>query len=263
MTKKQVPNQKPEENQISNDEGDENYLKKLLFSSPDIILNIDRQYNIISINRQSLKTLDIHKDVLGKNIFSLLKPEVRATGMEIVNRCVESGEIQTWEHPLINDIWISSRIVPIKQSDGQISELMVVGTEITNQRAARIALLRQHKQFEELLNTVNVILWEADPQTLKFTFINHKVEEILGFPISLWLNEKNFFLNRIHPDDRNYVMDRFKKGIKENIGSDYNFRIIHKNGEALWFKISFSVVIDTWDQDEGNSIIRIRGIMLT
>ena len=47
-----------------------------------------------------------------------------------------------------------------------------------------------------LINGLDAILWEADPNTLQFSFGSERAEAILGYPVEQWLKEPNFWVDR-------------------------------------------------------------------
>ena len=49
-------------------------------------------------------------------------------------------------------------------------------------------------------------MWEADPATLEITFVSHRAEDLLGYPVRRWLDEPAFWRTLIHPDDREAVL---------------------------------------------------------
>ena len=55
------------------------------------------------------------------------------------------------------------------------------------------------KQFGNLIDSVGGILWTADFGTLTMGFINKQAERTLGYPVSDWLNQENFWQDHIHP----------------------------------------------------------------
>src|SRR4051812_38921052 len=53
-----------------------------------------------------------------------------------------------------------------------------------------------------LLAALPAIAWSASAHTFRFTYINSAAERLLGYPVERWLEEPNFWLDHIHPDDR-------------------------------------------------------------
>ncbi len=46
---------------------------------------------------------------------------------------------------------------------------------------------------ETLVNSIDGIVWEADPVSMRFTFISVRAETILGYPIGRWLSDRWFW----------------------------------------------------------------------
>src|SRR3954471_15459095 len=66
----------------------------------------------------------------------------------------------------------------------------------------------QREGFGELLDRITAVVWEADPVTLRLTFVSRHAEDLLGYPLGRWLDEPDFAAQVIHPDDRAMVRGR-------------------------------------------------------
>jgi uncharacterized protein YuzE len=53
-------------------------------------------------------------------------------------------------------------------------------------------LRESRRRFEDLVESIEGIVWEADAQTFQATFVSHQAERILGFPVALWIGEPHF-----------------------------------------------------------------------
>ncbi len=90
------------------------------------------------------------------------------------------------------------------------------------QEAARvdnpeIALLKASRnQFQSLVQTIDGIIWEADAQTLEFTFVSDQVKHILGFSPEEWLGDPDFWKNHIHADDREEAINYCHRQTQES-----------------------------------------------
>ena len=61
--------------------------------------------------------------------------------------------------------------------------------ERSNQRlqdAVSHAVAAQYR-YQDLVNSVDGIVWEADAATLRFSFVSSQAERILGYPVDRWL----------------------------------------------------------------------------
>ena len=58
-----------------------------------------------------------------------------------------------------------------------------------DERAAEAA----QQRFTNLLNSIESIVWEAEPSTFKFSLVICHAGRILGYPIEMWLGEPTFW----------------------------------------------------------------------
>ncbi|MER3423563.1 MAG: hypothetical protein C4293_10350, partial [Nitrospiraceae bacterium] len=66
------------------------------------------------------------------------------------------------------------------------------------------------QRYRDLVEGLNAIVWEADADPWKFTFVNQQGQTILGHPVESWYQEPNFWIDLIHPDDRRHVVSACK-----------------------------------------------------
>jgi len=45
------------------------------------------------------------------------------------------------------------------------------------------ALQQARRQHQELIDSIEGIVWEADAATLRFTFVSQWAEQLLGYPV--------------------------------------------------------------------------------
>ena len=141
--------------------------------------------------------------------------------------------------------------------------LLAVGGSVALQRralraetAARIAAESAARRFEELVQGLDAIVWEADPQTLALTFVSEYAETMLGYPVDRWLDEPQFWDGLIHPDDRDTVT-ALRRRILAGQGHELEYRVIAADGRALWVRDVVHVV-----RDEEGQPRRLRGVMV-
>ncbi len=56
--------------------------------------------------------------------------------------------------------------------------------------------------LESLLQSVNEIVWCTSADGSELLFVNRAIEKIYGRPLEKLVEHKNFWLDAIHPDDR-------------------------------------------------------------
>ena len=47
-------------------------------------------------------------------------------------------------------------------------------------------MLIKERSFLRVLDAANIIPWECDPQTWRFTYVGSPAERILGYPLDQW-----------------------------------------------------------------------------
>lgn len=83
-------------------------------------------------------------------------------------------------------------------------------------------------------NADGAFLWEADADTMRISYVSAGVEELLGFPRLRWLDELNFLLERVHPDER-AALDELLRKAKGGMDQRCEHRFVHEDGRVVWF----------------------------
>lgn len=96
------------------------------------------------------------------------------------------------------------------------------------------------QRFEKLLHCIDGIAWEADPATLRFTYISAQAESMLGYRSADWYAE-GFWAAHLHPQDReqtiNYCASQTRGGNKHAL----EYRMLAADGRVVWLKTSVGV----------------------
>jgi PAS domain S-box-containing protein len=90
--------------------------------------------------------------------------------------------------------------------------------------------------FQDIVEEVDAILWRGDAATGRYTFVSRRAEELLGFPAARWIDEPDFWLERIHPEDRDWAASYRRKQLRERAEHEAEYRVVASDGRALWFR---------------------------
>jgi len=151
--------------------------------------------------------------------------------------------------------WFQVRVNRLLTADGDEVRVLVAHEEITELQAAGRALDRSEERYRLLIEGSGVIAWEADPDTSDFTFVSARAEALLGFPLEAWY-EPGFWVNRIHPDDREWVPRYSVERIARHEDHRFIYRMIAADGRVVWIEDFVSVVV------RENRPIKLRGVMI-
>lgn len=106
--------------------------------------------------------------------------------------------------------------------------------------------------LEELIHSLDGIVWEADAATFQVLFVSNQAERILGYPVRQWLEDPDFWINHLHPDDKDWVVNFNEQAIKSHEDHHIEYRMVSADGRVLWFRDLVTVTVD----DDGKPLLR-------
>jgi two-component system, cell cycle sensor histidine kinase and response regulator CckA len=111
------------------------------------------------------------------------------------------------------------------------------------------------QRYDELVADIDGIVWEADAETLQFTFVSGQAERCLGYPRARWL-EPGFWAAQLHADDRDRVVQCCKDVARAKTKLELEFRMIAADRGSVWLRGKISVLVLPGEP------LKLRGIML-
>ncbi|MCF0040879.1 PAS domain-containing protein [Dyadobacter fanqingshengii] len=126
--------------------------------------------------------------------------------------------------------------------DGQCIRIYGAIQDIHDRKLAELGLLESRNRFESLVQTVDGIVWEADVNTLEFSFVSDQSSRILGYPPEEWIKTKNFWQSHIHPDDLEHAIGYCHRQTREGRNHIFDYRMISADGNIVWIKDIVSVI---------------------
>ncbi|HYN89309.1 MAG TPA: PAS domain S-box protein, partial [Ardenticatenaceae bacterium] len=122
----------------------------------------------------------------------------------------------------------------------------------------RVSQSRQQlrERYEHLVNSIDGIVWEADANTVEFSFVSQQAERLLGYPTSRWVSEPTFWQEHIHPDDRDWAVPFCAIATSEMRPHEFEYRMIAADGRIVWLRDIVTVGV------ENRRPVRLQGIMV-
>jgi PAS domain S-box-containing protein len=91
--------------------------------------------------------------------------------------------------------------------------------------------------------SVQAIIWNADPETLRFSLVNKEAERILGYWIERWYNEVSFLRRHLHPKDVDCVLAICAKAAEDGKRHEFDHRMVAVDGRVVWFHTSVNLSV--------------------
>lgn len=97
--------------------------------------------------------------------------------------------------------------------------------------------------YKTLVESTRAIPWKIDWSTQQFAYIGPQIEALLGWPPDAWKTVADW-AERMHPDDRAWVVDFCVAQSKSGVDHEADYRALTKQGDYVWIRDVVHVVRD-------------------
>ena len=222
------------------------YAEKIVASVPSGLLVLAADLRVLSANRSFLESFFLRRDdTLGRGLEEL----VRAEGL--VRRAHEVMQTGTAQSDLPFDFYLPHRretrpvrvtITSIRIEEQEDARLLLIVEDLSEEERLLAARKESEQRFQDLVQGLDAIVWEADATSLRFSFVSQRARTVLGFPTGRWLDEPDFFSARIHPEDRARVMTVFRAALARGEDHEFEYRALRTSGDVVWLRDIVRVV---------------------
>ncbi len=190
----------------------------------------------------------VHKEDLEK--FQAQFDEViadRRVDIELEMRFLRKDGSAMWGHTTA--VWQFN-------AEGEPTYCIHLIQDINQRKYAVDALAQTREKYEGLINTLEGIVWEANPETFEFSFVSPQAERILGYPVDKWLNQPRFWRNHVHPEDLQRAIEASDEARRNKCGYELEYRIVAADGNPVWLRDTVGVV------QQNGQVCTLRGVMI-
>ena len=229
---------------------------------PDLLMRMSADGNELEfISNSHFNLIDLDKHWDQTKIADVLPPDLVQIRLRYVQAALASGKIKIYEQEILNSgmtCYEEVRIVPLPND-----EVLVMVRDITERRKieqdraqVEAALLVSEERLKLALEVSENGLWDWWITTGSSYFSN-RFYEMLGYTPGEIGMAVDFWATIIHPDDRNWVMERLNAHLRDqSIPYAFEYRLRCKSGAWKWIANYGKVV----SRDEHGNPLRIIGI---
>lgn len=138
--------------------------------------------------------------------------------------------------------WVNDEQRLIRDPGGEPVEVTGSWSDITERKTAEAAAVAARQRIEHLLSSSPAVIYSFNATgDYAPTFISRNVRDLLGYERDEYLNDRDFWQNRIHPADRPRILKAYDRLFEEgHLSNEYRFR--RKDGSYCWVSDELQVI---------------------
>jgi PAS domain S-box-containing protein len=129
------------------------------------------------------------------------------------------------------------RVEPLRDQEGQIVGTTGVAEDVSDVKRAQ-------DSYQSLVERVRVVVWRGNPETLEFTFVAPQAAELLGYPAEHWVEQSSFWVEHLHPQDRDRIVRACRAATREARSHEMEYRLRAKDGRWVWVRDMVDPVVE-------------------
>lgn len=200
---------------------------------------VDRDGNILLVNRAAVETTDLHPDTLvgtqfGESAWWSGSPEGRRR-FERARRRALAGVQTSFHAELVTKAGarlMEVTLTPIREDDGSIPSFVVSATDIGERQAIASQLQESEDRFREVAHSASFLVWMSDEQG-EFSFVNQPWLDFTGRRLEQELGQG--WKTALHPADRRQALTAYYRAIERRRAFSVECRFRAQTREDGWF----------------------------
>ena len=78
-----------------------------------------------------------------------------------------------------------------------------------------------------------MVLWDADVENWRFTYVSDQAKKLLGYPLAQWY-EPDFLASHLHPEDKHRIFCQRQSRVADS--KEFVFRMFASDGRTVWVR---------------------------
>jgi two-component system cell cycle sensor histidine kinase/response regulator CckA len=211
------------------------FLSSLLDHAPAPIYVVGRDGQYRLVNRGWEQTLaKSREEAVGKTRNELWPAETARSMSEVDQHILRTGKAfiseEALDTPTGHRLYHSVKF-PVFDSAGHVDSVGGISIDITGIKRTEIALRDSEKRYQTLTEVSPVGIFYADPRA-RCIYVNDRWCEIAG--LSPEEASGTGWVRALHADDRERVLDEWRRASEESRSFTAEYRLERPNGEVAW-----------------------------
>lgn len=129
--------------------------------------------------------------------------------------------------------WMHDRLKLLNDQAGNPLEIIGSWIDITERKRAEEALQKSETRFRQITETIEEVIWSADPAIGRMLYISPAYERVWGRTCSSLYEHPKSFLESIHPEDRAHVHAGLAVQ-QDGLPFAHEYRVVRPDGMVRW-----------------------------
>ncbi len=111
-----------------------------------------------------------------------------------------------------------------------------VAFDVTERKQTEAALEESEARLLQIVENIREVFWMTDPAVSQMLYVSPAYEELWGRSRESLYQEPRSFMDAVHPDDRDRVLERFARQVDGEYAHEEEFRIVRPDGTVrhMW-----------------------------
>ena len=240
----------------------ENWLRTIFETEPECVKILDREGRLKDMNPAGLRMIGAESldQVRGELILPVIAPEFHQRFVD-ASAAIFRGESRSLEFEIISlkgdRRWVDSTKVPLRNTDGEITDLLAVTRDVTHSKRALRELRESELRFRQLAENLKQVFWlveRTDLAASKIVYISPAYEQIWARSCDSLYADPMSWIDAIHPDDQALASGTLQRQFHGE-ATDVVYRILRPDGTVRRIhNRAFPIC------DDAGTVLRIAGI---
>lgn len=141
----------------------------------------------------------------------------------------------------------------VKQTDYLHRLPVVIANAIAQNRYLREqqALYQAELKYQTLVEQISAVVFLDHANEKENTlYVSPHIEALTGYTAEEWCADPNIWVNSLHPDDRDRLLQEDRRSIKNRSHFVAEYRLVRRDGSIVWVKEDTNLICD----QEGNPL---------